>query len=122
MPWCRTMTSNTTSAYTTVYSKDGARKYDATGTNTAAVSAERDEYLNANAITSQIPRAITATGQQVTRIKPNVEATPFPPLNFSHTGKLCPKTPNAPAVREAVTASGESPPATVPAIAAAAPA
>ena len=85
-----------------MYSIDGAKKYDTKGTQNAATNADKDEYLKVNAITNQIAKAIRATGQQVIKIKPNVEATPLPPLNFNHTGKLCPKTPKLPAISDAL--------------------
>ena len=37
--------------------------------------------------------------------KPKVEATPLPPLKFNQMGKLWPKTPNEPAISDAVVES-----------------
>ena len=83
---------------------DGAKKYDAIGMQTAAVNADNEEYLNIKAINNHTAKAISATGQYVAKIKPKLEATPFPPLKFNHTGKLCPNTPKAPAISDAFTA------------------
>ena len=55
-----------------------------------------------NAVISQVNRANKATMGEVASIKPNVEATPLPPLNFNQMGKLCPSTPHVPAIKDAV--------------------
>ena len=75
----------------------GSIKNDTTGIDTAAVNADKEEYLNVNAINSHVANAIKAIGQLVINNKPNAEETPLPPLNFNHTGNMCPITPNEPA-------------------------
>ena len=42
------------------------------------------------------------TGQEIASSTPTVVATPLPPLNFSHTGKLCPMTAQNPAASMAL--------------------
>lgn len=63
--------------------------------------AEREEYLVKIAEVIQVNRAKMATTGVITRMRPNAEATPLPPLNFSQTGKLCPMMADVPAVRAA---------------------
>ena len=74
-------------------------KNETTGIETAAVKADKEEYLKVNAINSQVPRAIKAIGQLVISSKPNADDTPFPPLNFNQTGNMCPITPKEPAIK-----------------------
>ena len=52
---------------------------------------DTDEYLKINEITNQenINKKLSWT-DSAKRI-PKYVATPFPPLNFNHTGKICPK-------------------------------
>ena len=45
--------------------------------------------------------AISAIAGLITRMKPKVEATPLPPLNFSQTGKLWPMMAAVPAYKAA---------------------
>lgn len=110
------------SKYTIVYFVFGARKTDATGTIKAAVRAASEEYLNVKAIINQTAKTTTATGQQVTIKNPKLDATPLPPLNLSHIGKLCPRTPHAPAIKEALTLTASELLTSIPAIVAAIPA
>ena len=53
------------------------------------------------ATTNQVAKASKAICGAVAIKKPNVEATPLPPLNFNQIGKLWPKTPQVPASKEA---------------------
>ena len=51
---------------------------------------DRDAYLNPVKITIQESKKHMASLYSMNTSDPNRVATPFPPLNSSHTGKICP--------------------------------
>ena len=55
------------------------------------ISAENDEILLKNAVSTQVKHIKIPAGQESAREIPIKVATPFPPLNLSHSGKTCPK-------------------------------
>src|SRR5580700_4208744 len=63
-----------------------------TGNAAAAAIEPSEEYLqNATTRNHRITAAITAS-RQIGRNTPRLVATPFPPLNPSQTGNMCPTT------------------------------
>ena len=62
------------------------------GVEKSEIIAAREEKPDIRTTTIQIRAAITPTGNERTNITPYVVATPFPPLNLSHKGNMCPST------------------------------
>jgi len=62
------------------------------------ISAENDEILLKNAVSTQVRHIKIPAGQESAREIPIKVATPFPPLNLSHSGKQCPKKDPNPAI------------------------
>jgi len=50
------------------------------------ISAENDEILLKNAVSTQVSHIKIPAGQESAREIPIKVATPFPPLNLSHSG------------------------------------
>ena len=57
-----------------------------------------EEYFNILTIKSHENNKITHNGQDVTNKRPIKLATPFPPLNLSQTGKICPNMEKNPLI------------------------
>ena len=55
---------------------------------------DSDEYLNIRETTNQVKINKKLNCSDKANKIPRYVATPFPPLNFSHTGKRCPKNAN----------------------------
>ena len=53
--------------------------------------AAKDEYLDIIKVIIQVQIMIIATRGKRYKLNPRKQATPFPPLNLSHTGNKCPK-------------------------------
>ena len=70
-----------------------------TGSDTVAKIAEREEYLVIIAVNSHTSNTPADIKGLTTNMVPKPVATPFPPLNFSQIGKICPKTVHMPANR-----------------------
>jgi len=51
---------------------------------------DREEYLLKNKIISHEIENVKANFREMAIIIPRYVATPFPPLNFSQIGKICP--------------------------------
>ncbi len=72
--------------------KSFSKKKDATAIIAVALSEAREEYL-------KIRKTIIQESKKIKKMLilndtkiPRAVATPLPPLNFSHTGNICPKT------------------------------
>ena len=62
------------------------------GATPSAMSAASEEILNAKAVSNQAAHAASPAYGTAANKTPSAVATPFPPLNFSHTGKQWPRT------------------------------
>ena len=55
------------------------------------MSADNEEYLKFKAINNQVARKMIPCKYDIANSIPINTAIPFPPLNLSHIGKICPK-------------------------------
>ena len=62
------------------------------GVDKSEIIAASEEKPDIRATTIHIRAEIPPTGNERTNITPYVVATPFPPLNLSHKGNMCPST------------------------------
>ena len=60
-------------------------------TTTEAISADKEEYLKPKAIINQVIKKMKPCQYDIASNIPINTAIPFPPLNLSHIGKICPK-------------------------------
>ena len=56
-----------------------------------ATNADTEDIFNTFAVTNQLAINTRNKIGLINKITPIYVATPFPPLNFSHIGKICPK-------------------------------
>ena len=61
------------------------------GTEKLPIKEDKEEYLNIKKITNQIIPNDIPRYKLIQQSIPTYVATPFPPLNFNHIGKTCPK-------------------------------
>ena len=52
---------------------------------------DKEEYLEANKIIIQVIIKIKPKFNEIAKSTPRYTAIPFPPLNFSQTGSICPR-------------------------------
>ena len=51
---------------------------------------DKDAYLKIIATSNQVKPKIIPNEKEIPKMMPRYTATPFPPLNFNHNGKICP--------------------------------
>ena len=56
-----------------------------------ATNADREEYFVKNAVITQVIKKNKPWIKEIEKLIPINTAIPFPPLNFNHIGKTCPK-------------------------------